>query len=176
MVTLRIVDETIQLQPEEVRSLYTPDYTNHVAVENMSKLERPAVPEGQPGILHETAEGDVAYQPRAQMTVIRVEPCNPDSALGALMSEDERTFVAQVIDKLGTAGMKLLDHENDDRSRLHDMSKTLGGDGVEPVDMIQFYAVFSVSFNRENDCVDSALEGVLRLDKIDMAIDEAILL
>lgn len=176
LVTLRIVDETIQLQEEETRSLYTPDYANHVARENMTKLERPTG-RAPDVVVHETSDSGLpTYQPRAQMTVIRVEPCNPDSALGAAMYNDERTFVSEFILKLGTAGLKLLDHENDDRSRLHDMSKALGGDGLDPVDMIQFYAVFSVAFNHGHDCVESALEGVLRLDKIDMAIDEAILL
>lgn len=157
-------------------SLYTPDYTNHVASENMVKLERPTGAEVVDGAIHETAEGTTAYQPKAQMSVIRIEPCNFDSVLGALVLEDELTFVSQFITKLGNAGMKLLDHENDDRSRIHDMSKTLGGDGVDPVEMIQFYAVFSVFLNRANNTVDTDLEGVLRLDKIDMAIDEAILL
>lgn len=175
LVTLRIVDESVQLQQEEVQSLYTPDYTNHVAVENMAKLERPTG-RAPDVVVHETSDGGPTYRPKAQMTVIRIEPCNPDSALGALMDEDERTFAGQVVSKLGTAGMKLLDHENNDRHSLHEMSKTLGGDGVDPVDMIQFYAVFTVSLNRSDDRVDAVLEGVLRLDKIDMAIDEAILL
>jgi len=176
LVTLRIVDETIQLQPEDVRSLYTPDYTNPVAADNMVKLERPTGAVVLDGAVHETSDGGHTYQPKAQMSVVRIEPCNFDSALGALILEDERTFVSQFVTKLGNAGMKLLDHENDDRSRIHDMSKTLGGDGVDPVDMIQFYAVFSVFINRDVDTVGCYLEGVLRLDKIDMAIDEAILL
>ena len=175
LVTLRIVDETTRFQPEEVQSLYTPDYPHgHVAVEHMEELSRP---EGQAdGAIHETSDGGIQFRPHAQMTVIRVEPCNPDSALGAVMLEDERQFMGEFVSKLGIAGMKLLDHENDDRNRLHDMSKTLGGDGVEPVEMIQFYAVFGVTFNRATDSVEANLEGVLRLDKIDMAIDEAILL
>ncbi|MGV0949330.1 MAG: hypothetical protein ACOYB3_01565 [Azonexus sp.] len=159
-------------------SLYTPDYPHgHVAVDHMEELKRPDGPDGHPGVaVHETSDGGIQFRPHAEMTVIRVEPCNPDSALGVVALEDERQFMGEFVSKLGIAGMKLLDHENDDRNRLHDMSKALGGDGVEPVEMIQFYAVFGVTFNRSTDSVEASLEGVLRLDKIDMAIDEAILL
>lgn len=174
LVTFRIVDETTRLQPEEVAGLYTDDYANKIAADNMSRLERPPVPDGQPGIIHETADGTVEFVPRAEMSVIRVEPCNPDSALGAALLDNEKQVVSGIIGKLSAAGERLLTADNDERAHLHDLSKTLGGDGVERTDRTQFYAVFDLSAH--GDQVNISLEGILRLDKVDMAIDEAILI
>lgn len=171
LVTLKIVDETTQLQPEEAEHLYTPDFTDHMAVNNMDRLlAEPPVADA----VMQTAEGAVAFRPTSEMTVVRIEPCNPDSVLGAMMAANELSFVSQFIAKIGKAGMRLLDAENDNRSELDRMSKTLGGDGVERTDMVQFYAVFSVAVR--DDALQSVLEGVLRLDRIDMAIDEAVML
>lgn len=171
LVTFRIVDENNRFQPEEVAGLYTDDYANKVAAENMERLER-----GEPviGVIHQTADGFVEFVPRAEMSVVRVEPCNPDSALGAALLDNEKEIVTNILSKLSAAGERLLASENEDRSRLHDLSKTLGGDGVERTDRTQFYAVFDLSAHGEQ--VNITLEGVLRLDKVDMAIDEAILL
>lgn len=173
MVTLRIVDETIRFQEEEVGSLYTPDYGAEIkAVDHLVRLER-----GAPNdtAVHQTSDDVVEFHPRATMSVVRVEACNPDSLLGVLMISNELEIVRSCLPGLGSAGMVLLDRENEMRSELHRMSKTLGGDGLEPVSMIQFYAVFQLALNSLGDKVVSVLEGVLRLDKIDMAIDEAAL-
>ena len=167
LITLRIVDETTRLQAEEMDGLYTPDYPGSVVAKE--HLDKRTVGEPEIGMADQ-----FVYCPLAEMSVMRVEPCNPDSALGLLLVTNEIAFVSSCINRLGHVGLKLLDQENDARSKLHAMSKTLGGDGVDRTDMVQFYAVFDVSAN--GDEVFADLEGVLRLDKIDMAIDEAILL
>lgn len=172
LITFRIVDETTKLQPSEVNGLYTSDYANG-SIRSSDHMQRLAVGELVDG---DSIECEYVYQPRSQMTVVQIEPCNPDSALGVMLACLPDRLVSGCLGKLTNAGLTLLDHENDDRSRIHEMSKTLGGDGVEPTDMVQFYAVFAVSVNPDIDSVEGMLEGVLRLDKIDMAIDEAVLL
>lgn len=173
LVTFKIVDESARFQPEEVQGLYTPDFTDSTAAVNMQRLER-GNQTGQAGVVEQTSDGDLQFAPRDEMSLVRVEPCNPDSALGNALLADEKQVVGQFLTKLAAAGEKLLVTDNDERSQLHTLSKTLGGDGVERTDTVQFYAVFDLSAHGEE--VSITLEGVLRLDKIDMAIDEAIFL
>lgn len=170
LITVKIVDETSKLQELDVQSLYTPDCTDYVAAHNMRRVEV-ASP-----VFCNSPQSDAkpVYIPVSAMTVVRVEPCNPDSALGAIIAGNEGAFVGSIVGTLGRVGVKLLDAENGNRSELDQWSRTLGGYGVDSVNMVQFYAVFSVRLI--DDEVGASLEGVLRLDKIDMAIDEAIML
>lgn len=178
LVTFRIVDENTRFQAEEVRGLFTPDYDNHYAWPNMERLDRPDYAESVPKqfVVSQTADGDTQFRPKAEMVIMRIEPCNLDSALGGIMmdSDAEYELVETYIEKLAKAGERLLEVDNKERLRLHDMSRALGGSGLEKTDQTQFYAVFDVS--AAGDQVAAVLEGVLRLDKVAMAIDEAIML
>lgn len=177
LVSIRNVDKTDRLYPEEVDGWYVnANGTTAYPEDFMLLIHRPT---GEPKSdeVHQTSDStESQLQPETPLTLIRVEACNSDSILDELFKECDE--LSRCIDKIERAGVKLLKSDNRRRIELNEMSKLLSGDGVEQSKTIQFYAVFQITVKGSGVEAEAFanLEGVLRLDKIDMAIDEAVLL
>lgn len=172
LITLRIVDENSRLYREEVDGWWAVTGLLSYAEDQMDRIERPNAPKF-PGVSETSDSIEPQFRPVQKTALLRLHVCNPDSALG-VVADDEEEILKPCFDKLERAGLKLLQDELQHRKELNDMSKLLLGEGVEPVDRIQFYAVFQLVDRGEE--INCALEGVLRLDQVGVSIDEAILL
>lgn len=171
LVTYRLVDNDSRLSEGDIVGWYTPDYTDHDAVKAAEKVTFDHLFSGGPG----EAVPEPYYRPRAEMAIIRVEPCNPDSELGHLLLHESHSIICGCLHKLSVIGQKRLNSDNTDRHQLDLISRGLGGSGIESTDTNQFYAVFDVS-QSEDEKAEVILEGLLRLDQIDMCIQEAVML
>lgn len=167
LITFSFVDNKSQIPEQLASELFTIDYVGSInAASHMIKVSAPVLGDDQPS--------SVVYVPRAEMTVVRIEACNPDGILGTCSPEELHSIVKKNLINLTKAGMTILDRENDNNTALNEKSKLLGGFGVEQTSRVQFYAVFQLH-NLSTEGIHGELEGVLSTELLDLAFDESVL-